>query len=211
MADRAGTRRDSLPTDPRWDEGELVREIKAGSEAALRVLLGRHWTDLVRYALTFVEGQDAAEDIVQEAFVRLWRRRRTWRQEETLTPVLYRVTRNLALNETRRRANFRRWAKKLRRSEEDPRPSPHRKMQQADLAATVHQAVADLPERRREIFQLVRVHRMTYREAGKVLDISPQTVANQMSRAMTDLREALEPYLLEADSEEIPFPRKGAG
>lgn len=211
MAEHAGSRRDSPPADPRWDDEDLVREVKAGSEVALRVLLERHWEDLVRYALTFVDGQDQAEDIVQEAFVKLWSRRDTWRQEETLTPVLYRVTRNLALNETRRRANFRRWAKKLRRSEEDPRLPPHRRMQQEDLAAAVRRAVADLPERRREIFQLVRMHRMTYREAGKVLGISPQSVANQMSRAMVDLREALEPYLLKADSEEIPFPRKGAG
>lgn len=188
-----------------------MREVKAGSEGALQTLLQRHWTGLVRYALQFLDRQDQAEDIVQEAFVRLWSRRSKWEQEETFRPVLYRITRNLALNEKRRRRNFRRWVGKLGRSERDPRPTPDRQMQRADLQAAVQEAVDGLTPRRREIFLLIRMHQMTHREAGKVLGISPQTVSNQMSQAMQALREALEPYLEKADPEEIPFPRRGAG
>lgn len=202
----------SLPTDSRWDEPALAGAVKAGNERALEVLLQRHWTGLVRYALQFVDGQDEAEDIVQQAFVRLWDRRGHWRQEETLRPVLYQIARNLALNEQRRRKNFRRWARKFRGAGtgHGHHPRPHRKMLQEDLRGAIEKALDALPARRREIFTLVRVHQMSYGEAARVLQIAPQTVANQMSRAMVELREALEPFLDQTEPEEIPFPRIGA-
>lgn len=201
----------SIPPSSPEEEAELARGVKAGSEAALNGLLQRHWIGLVRYALRFLDRQDEAEDIAQEAFVRLWSRRGSWRQEETLRPVLYRIARNLALNEKRRRANVRRLGRKIGRPEQDPRPPPHRQMQRADLEVAVQSAVDGLSPRRREIFLLVRMHQMSHREVGQVLGISPQTVANQISQVMKDLREALEPYLEEADPEEIPFRRAGAG
>ncbi len=192
------------------DEASLARELKAGNEAALRALMERHWVELVQYALRFAHTQDQAEDLVQEAFVRLWSKRGTWRQTETLRPVLFRLTRNLALNEKRRRTTLRRWLDKLRWSEEDPRPSLHRQMNQNDLEAIVQGAVDALPERRREIYVLVRVYQMTYREASEALGIAPQTVANQMTKAMEDLRKALAPYLDAYGPEGISFHRSEA-
>ena len=189
----------------------LARELKAGNEAALGALVERHWKPLLQYALEFLTHEDQAQDIVQEAFVQLWSARETWRQNRTLRPVLYQITRNLALNEKRRRVHFKRWVRRLHQSERDPRPSPYRAMRQAELHAIVQQAKEALPERRREIFTLVRTHQMSYREVGQVLGISPQTVANQMTKAVHDMRTALVPYLEEYAPEEIPFPRRGTG
>ncbi len=211
MSEGSGAYHRSLRTGFRWNEAELVREVKAGNEDALQALLHRHWTNLVRYALRFVDAQDQAEDIVQEAFVRLWSERADWRREDSFRPVLYQITRNLALNEKRRQATFLEWARRNSWANTDRRPAPHRRMQQAELQAAVQKALDALPERRREIFLLVRTHQMTYREAGRILNISPQTVANQISKAMHDLREALEPFLDAADPEELPFPRREAG
>jgi RNA polymerase sigma-70 factor, ECF subfamily len=207
MPDPGRPREPSFHDPPAADEAELARQVKAGSERALECLLQRHWVGLVQYACRFVESQDQGEDIAQEAFVMLWARRETWRQSETLRPVIYRIARNLALNQKRRRAVFRRLEWKLRRSEKDPRPTPHRAMERAALKELVQEALDSLSDRRREVFDLVRTHRMTYREVGEVLGIAPQTVANLMTRAMTDLREALEPYLDTLDPEELPFPR----
>jgi RNA polymerase sigma-70 factor (family 1) len=211
MDDRQVSTQVNLPPTCGEDERSLVRELKAGDDAALGALIERHWVDLIQYAVRFVETQDQAEDIVQEAFVRLWSERTTWRRNQTLRPVLFRIARNLALNEKRRRGNFRRWMRSFRWSERDPRPSPHRQMRQAELVEIVREAVDALPERRREIFLLVRSHQMTYREAGEVLGIAPQTVANQMTKAVEDLREALGPHLEAYGPEEISFPRRGAG
>jgi len=57
--------------------------------------------------------------------------------------------------------------------------------------AAIERAIAQLPARRREIFLLVRVHGLPYREVAELLEISPQTVANQMSAALAQLRQLL--------------------
>lgn len=211
MADGDAVDRTDLPPTSRWDDARLVQELKAGNDAALAALIDRYWVPLVQYAGRFLITQDQAEDIVQEAFVRLWSRRSTWRQTRTFRPILYQITRNLALNEKRRRKKFFRWAKGLRGSDRDPYPAPDRLMRQAELKRVVEEAVEALPDRRREIFLLVRTHQMTYREVAQVLGIAPQTVANQMSSALQDLRGSLGPHFESWEPEEIPFPRSGAG
>jgi RNA polymerase sigma-70 factor, ECF subfamily len=189
-------------------ERELVRRLGQGDGDALEALLRLYWEGIVRYTVHIVRSQDQAEDVAQEAFVRLWTSRQRWRELPSIRPVLYRIARNLALNEVRRHGTFERW---LRRntadaSPADPSPGPFQDMVSTELDAAMRRAVDALPERRREIFILVRFHQMSHREAGEVLGISAQAVSNQMSRALSDLHAALDP-LLEGDSaQHVEFP-----
>lgn len=201
-----GGRSPSPPPNPE-EERALVKGLKAGREESLAGLMRLHWGGLLRFAVRMLEDRDRAEDVVQEAFVRLWRRRKTWERSDSVRPVLYRIVRNQALNEQRRVRNFRDWAKRFPPSKRDPSPSPLQAAVAEDLRGLVREAVDALPERRREIFLLVRFHQMSYKEVGAALDISPQTVANQMTQAMKDLREVLEPHLPARSDEDLRFRR----
>lgn len=190
------------------EERELVRRLGHGDESALKRLLWLYREDIVRYTLSIVQTQDQAEDVAQEAFVRLWMHRERWRHMHTIRPVLYRIARNLALNEARRVKTFQRWIRRLQigASAGDPSFGPFQDVVSAELDATVRRAVDAMPERRREIFVLVRFHRMSHREAGEVLGISAQAIANQMSRALSDLHAALDPHLEGDSAQHIDFP-----
>ena len=59
----------------------------------------------------------------------------------------------------------------------------------------MRRAVAQLPDRCREVFELSRVHGLTYAEIARALDISVKTVEAQMGKALRTLRERLGPYL----------------
>jgi len=176
------------------EERELVGRMKAGDESALDRILAAYWHGLTGFALRILGDRDRAEDVVQEAFIRLWNRRTEWNRSDTLRPVLYQIVRNRALNEERQAGVVRKWAQRLRRPERDPAPDPLESVQQGELAVRLRKAIESLPARRREIFILVRYHQHSYREAGQVLSLSPQTVANQMTLAMKDLRAMLDPY-----------------
>ena len=63
------------------------------------------------------------------------------------------------------------------------------------IAEDIHHALAALPHRRREIFTLSRFHGLTYHEIAETLGISRQTVANQMSTALAELRTSLSRHL----------------
>jgi RNA polymerase sigma-70 factor, ECF subfamily len=145
-----------------------------------------HWGPLVRYARGIVGSSDGAEDIVQEAFLGLWQRREAV-DPERVKAFLYRAVRNRSLNE-------RRWSR-VRDLWRDRESSVERHAPLADEEETsdrrVREAVASLPRRRREVFELARYHDMSYEQIAFTLAISPQTVANHMSAALRDLRRAL--------------------
>ncbi len=192
-------------------EAELVRRLKKGDEHAFDQVLRMYWSAFLRFAIRILGDRDRAEDVVQESFVRLWNHRKRWLRKDTLRPVLYRIVRNRALDEERRRRSSRRSLNKLDPPERDPSPSPLAQAQGSQLREFVEDAIGSLPERRREIFLLVRYDQMSYREVGEVLEVSPQTVANQMSMAMRDLRETLAPHLPGDEPQDIPFSRARSG
>ena len=178
----------------------LMEGVRAGRAESLRVLLHRYWTPLVSYASGVVETADDAEDVVQETFVRIWRHRADWTPSGTVVAYFYRITRNLALN-----------AKRDRLSHDDrgdsrlssgflhqavPR-TPEENFASEALRKELNNAINSLPDRRREIFVLSRFHGLTHGEIAETMGISPQTVSNQMSSALTDLRKALSHRLKE--------------
>ena len=191
-------------------EADLVRRLKRGDSEALDDILRIYWNDLLRLAVRILDDEDRAEDAVQEAFLRLWEHRQRWTRTETLRPVLYRIVRNQCIDEKRRSNIVQKCLHKVSRSEQDPAPSPLAGVEDGQVRELVSRAMDGLPERRREIFLLVRHHHMSYREAAETLGLSAQTVANQMSLALKDLREALEPYLSDNGPRQIPFSRAGS-
>ena len=74
---------------------------------------------------------------------------------------------------------------------EDGPAQPDELLEETLLQEEVAAAIADLPERRREVFVLARFHGLSYQEIADVLGVSQQTVANQMSSALSQLRELL--------------------
>jgi RNA polymerase sigma-70 factor (family 1) len=170
---------------------ELLPRIRHGDAAALATLLDRYWKPVVRYVAGFLGGMDAAEDAAQEAFVRLWERRETLKPTGSVRGLLFRMARNAALDERRRRAARERADI---RGPEVPVSSPADDIENAELSEIVADAVRALPERRRDVFLLVRHQGLSYKEVSQVLDLAPQTVANHLSMALADLRTALAPH-----------------
>ena len=170
----------------------LLACVLNGDESGLAALLDRHWTSLVRYSRSILDDRDAAEDVVQEVFVRLWEHRKTWGLEGSVLGLLFRMTRNLSLDESRQLETRQRAAKNAQRPKQ---PScPAQSIQDNEIGSAIQAALEKLPERRREVFVLVRQHGLSYREAADALDIAPQTIANHLQMALADLRESLVPH-----------------
>ena len=178
------------------DDAVLVRKLRSGDPDTLRELMDRYWAPLVAFAQRTTGGVADPEDLAQNAFVRLWAKREGLRETGSLRSLLYTIVRNLALDELRSRARQDK-ARSAVPQGHTPR-TPYEDVQGAELHRLAAAAVARLPERRREVFRLVREEGLTYREIAGVLDLSEQTVANHMSLALADLRTALKPFL--ADS-----------
>ena len=162
------------------------------------------WSPLVLFLNGLVHSMDVAEDLAQEAVVRLWSRR------ESLEPgsaraFLFRIGRNAALDHLRRsRVRFR-FLSGPRCPDPSP-PTPDEEFATSELQTRFQEVFASLPPRRREVFEMIRFHGLSYREVSQILSLSTQTVANHMTHAYKDLRRLLSEYLVEP-SEKVEAER----
>ncbi len=172
----------------------LMAEIRGGSEPALGRLMDVCWPELVRYAASQLGDPDLARDMAQEAFIQVWERRRGWRPRGSARVYLYRIVRHLVIDEKRRRAVRRRWQDRQGRDDAmrgGQAATPAAVLDARLLADRFRAAVASLPGRRREVFELVFQRGLSHAEAAAVMNVSAQTVANQMSTALRTVRRAV--------------------
>jgi len=148
------------------------------------------------YALTIVDSQDTAEDLVQAVFVRLWERHRDRLPLREPKAYLFRAVRNSALNHIRAARNAR------RNTDADvhtlPGPSsfsPEDTLNAQIARKAIKASISALPDRQEEVFRLSRHHHLTYTEIAEVLDLSVKTVETHMGRALAFLRNRLSDQL----------------
>jgi RNA polymerase sigma-70 factor (ECF subfamily) len=174
--------------DPPTDAVLLAR-LAADDSSALDALLAKYWSPLTMFIARMTGSPEAAEDAVQETFCRLWERRRTWRVEGSVGGLLFRLARNIAISEHRHLQAEERAASVAGEALPTHHDAPE--LPDAELRAVLEGAIATLPPRRREVFLLRVVHELSYKEIAAVMGTSPQTVANQLSHALGELRKKL--------------------
>jgi RNA polymerase sigma-70 factor, ECF subfamily len=175
----------------------LAQRIKSGDVSAFAVLLDRYWQPLVTYAEEKLGSRDAAEDAVQDAYLRVWLKREGLRTDVSLRGYLYRLVHNVAMDELRKHQVRVRHTPFLVAASPSP-PTPDQVMEAEELANAAEQAIYGLPQRRRDVFVLGHFHDLSYREIADTLGMTPRTVANHMSLALRDLRAAVRPFLPKA-------------
>lgn len=175
---------------------KLFTRLRAGEATALDELFRRHYADLCRVALRFVNNEQEAEDIVQELFVSIWEKRDTQRDDlVSVGPYLRRATRNRSLNYLRDQKRIPVDGGEVPITIATP-DQADAALEQDELRNQIHGAIDALPERCRLVFVMSKIEDMTHKEIAGALDISPKTVENQMTRAYRYLRQWLSLMLL---------------
>jgi RNA polymerase sigma-70 factor (ECF subfamily) len=169
----------------------LLRRVSAGDQAAWRMLVSRHLSGLVSQAWYVLRDRAEAEDVAQEAFVRLMQKARDWEPGGPhLRSWLYRVTLNLCIDRKRSRWRPSALDEALDFSDDsDPAGGMARRM---DMGRAVAAALAELPERQRTAVTLVHYQGFTNYEAAEMLDISVDALESLLARARRTLRTALD-------------------
>lgn len=160
----------------------------------IEALFRAFYAELCEYAMTFVNTDAVAEDLVQDTFVCLWERRETWRATTSERAYLFRAVRNRALNHLKAHRHARREGADIARTIASDHRKSDRTLQQHELAAAIEKTIAEMSARQRQVFTLSRHHDLTYAEIAKVLGVSEKTVETHMTRALQALREKLGAY-----------------
>jgi RNA polymerase sigma-70 factor (ECF subfamily) len=172
------------------DDRGLVERVRAGDSAAFDAIFRQFYAHLVGYVQSLLRDQAAAEEVVQEIMLELWRRRTTLGADTSLKAYLFQSARNRAFNHARH-ARIVRQSEPLLIHEQPEAPAADADLAGEELSEAIGAAVASLPPRCREIFELSRVDGLRYAEIAKALGISIKTVETQMGKALQVLRTRL--------------------
>jgi RNA polymerase sigma-70 factor (family 1) len=173
----------------------LASAIRAGDESAFRQLFDTLYGPLLGFACSFFRDDAAAEDVVQEAFVRLWDRRERLEEDIPLRAWLFRTVRNLALNIRRDTTTRERLLDDPTAADSAAAPraaaAPDVATEGAELHERVSVLVTELPARQREALLLSRVEGLTHAEVAAAMGCAPRTVNNHLVAALATLRQRL--------------------
>jgi RNA polymerase sigma-70 factor, ECF subfamily len=186
-----------IPDDavPSRGDADLQRRLREGDERALEELFRAHYAGMCAFVRRFVFAPDIAEELVQDVFFKLWSKRESLSEIDSLRTYLFRAARNTALNHLRRKKLENAWEEQeTARGETYTSGATDDGASTSDVAAAVNEAIGRLPTRCREIFLMSREGGMTYGEIARTLGISIKTVETQMGRALKSLRHSLAKY-----------------
>jgi RNA polymerase sigma-70 factor (ECF subfamily) len=194
------------------DEDRLLVEKTMGGDAqAFEELFIKYRQRVFGTAWRIVRDEDAALDVVQDAFVRAWQRMSDLRGETRFFPWLRRIAVNLAIDRLRQskrgqevsfdEAQFGAGAAAesgragKRGPEHQERESPNRKAELGEFTSALEGALEQLSDAHRTVFLLHAAEGMTYREIADAMEINMGTVMSRLFYARKRLQELLEPHL----------------
>ncbi len=183
---------------------DLMLRVRQGDVSSFDELLRRYRAPLIRYLYRLVRDQALAEDLAQEAFLRVYNARHRYRPDARFTTWLYRIATNLALNairdaKGRQRQDSGNSGEDSERSFEfvDTRVSVEQEMIETDRGRMIREAIESLPENQRAAVILHKYQDVDYRQIAKVLKVSESAVKSLLFRAYETLRVRLEPLVRE--------------
>jgi len=184
------------------DTRKLFQNIRIDDAVAFRSLFDRWYTPLCHHAHSFLGDWQVSEDIVQELFITLWIKRDKLEVTVSERSYLYRSVRNRCLNylrDEKRHPEGRMGEDNQNRLIGDSEPDPAMEEDHDEIMKKLHglvlEAIRELPERCRVIFNLSRHSDLTNREIAQKLGLSEKTIENQITIALKKLRSRLGPHL----------------
>jgi len=188
---------------------ELMLACRKGRRDALDVLYERHYQPIFAFIFRLVRDRHLAEDLVQETFLRVYGSRERWEPKSKFTSWMYRIARNLCIDEKRRY-----WNRLVQCDSDAPQAESGDLLSIIDMteekgpdarqeyASKVHEdiikrAVDSLSKDQREVIILNKYQGLSYIEISEILGVTPESIKQRAYRAHLKLRKALKPVLEE--------------
>ncbi|KAA9005708.1 RNA polymerase sigma factor [Histidinibacterium aquaticum] len=170
-------------------DADLMAAYADGDLSAARSLTARHAPRVLAQAQRMLADRAEAEDVTQEAMLRLWRQAPSWRAEARVSTWLYRVVANLCTD--RLRVRGRGVALEAVPEPEDGRPTAADDMQRRDRLKALSTALATLPERQAQAVALRHLEGLSNPEIARIMDIGVEAVESLTARGRRALSAAL--------------------
>ena len=170
-----------------------LKGLKEGDRVVFEQIFRDYYPFLCNFARRYVSDKDAAEEIVQDFFCRLWDKHHDIHINSGFSSYLRKSVLNHCLNHARKIETERKFIDYGDNLEEIHGTNDHES--NSELSELVSKALLELPVKRREIFELSRFEGLKYHEIAKRLNLNIKTVETQMARSLEFMRIYLKDFI----------------
>lgn len=170
-----------------WGDKELIKLLSKGNDAAFEEIYDRYWDKLFTVAANKLHYLSEAEEIVQDVFLDLWKRRETL-EINSLPGYLSVAVKYKVIDRMSKRANQLKYQQHALHTQSLEDCSTENRIAYDELKARIGKHVANLPEKCRMVFELSRDEGLTQRQIALQLGIAEKTVESHLGKALRTLR-----------------------
>jgi RNA polymerase sigma-70 factor (ECF subfamily) len=174
------------------EDREILELLKQGEAAGFKALFDKYYKQLCMQASLLLPDEADAEDLVQDVFVKFWHERKFGAINESLGSYLGVSVRHAALNILKSKTRYNKKEKSYTDLLSSSVEINH--LELAEVTTAVNDALKELPQQCRQIFEMVYVEGKKYQETADIFEVSINTVKTQLQRAFTKLRTSLKNY-----------------
>ncbi|WP_449440375.1 RNA polymerase sigma-70 factor [Pedobacter steynii] len=164
-------------------------------DKAFEQMFKAHYKELHSYANIMLRDQDIAEEIVQSMFLKFWEKRELLNVQTSIKAYLYKCVYNDSLNYLKHQKVKTKYQDFTIHNMNNHHEAASSRVELNELEFKLQEALNELPEHCRTIFQMSRFEELKYREIAEQLDLSIKTVENQMGKALKILRLKLADFI----------------
>jgi len=173
------------------NEPQLILSLKNDSYKAFERIYQMYAKRLFAYSMQFTKSQEESEEIVQDVFMRLWTNRAKIRQDDTLRPLLFIMTKHYLINAFRTKINQPEYEEYIQYVNEHSVDDASYRLEYKEFVAKFRAILKTLPETQQKVITLSKIEQFSNKEIADKLSLSEQTVKNQLSLGLKSLKEKL--------------------
>lgn len=179
---------------------ELMWHFQQGKETAYNILVERYQGKLLTHIFYYVKDRERAEDIVQDAFVRLYLHRDKYKDIAKVSTWIYTIATNLAKTDITKHSRVDKFSITGKEGENDFEINDHHastdgSLLKNELRDILMKAIEQLEEKFREVIVMRDIENLSYDEIAEILEVPVGTVKSRINRARLNLRELVQDYI----------------
>ena len=176
---------------PYLDDKLIVKNLKDGDVLSFDNIFNKYNKKVYYFALSYLKNKEEAEDVVQEAFMNLWKHRDQINEHYVFSKYLFKITFNATCKKFRKQASDKKQMEEVLQNIIIEDDSTNLDIEYNNLIENTNSLIEKLPPRQKNIILLSINDQLTSEQIALKLNISKKTVENYLAKAKTSLRKSL--------------------